>query len=125
MKTRGRPPTPDVLTPREWEVLSLIRDGLSNREIADRLVISLAGAKFHVSEIISKLGVESREEAAAWRPERRHLFGGLTLPFLKDGSLALTPKLVGAAVVLSLTVAGLGAAALAFGGDLSPSRLLA
>jgi DNA-binding CsgD family transcriptional regulator len=55
-----------VLTPREYEVLSLIRDGLSNREIAKRLGITLGGAKFHVSEIITKLGVSSREEAAQW-----------------------------------------------------------
>jgi DNA-binding NarL/FixJ family response regulator len=55
MSNRGRPKTPGVLTPREYEVLSLLRDGLSNREIAGRLGISLAGAKFHVSEIIGKL----------------------------------------------------------------------
>ncbi len=70
MNGRGRPKMPGLLTPREREVLDLLRRGLSNREIAERLGISLAGAKFHVSEIISKLGVGSREEAAAWRPER-------------------------------------------------------
>lgn len=71
MKRRGRPRHPDVLTPREWEVLAFLREGLSNEQIADRLQISLAGAKYHVSEILSKLGLESRQEAAAWvRPER-------------------------------------------------------
>jgi DNA-binding CsgD family transcriptional regulator len=65
----GRPPHPDVLTPREWEVLALLRERLTNEQIASRLGVSLATAKYHVSEIISKLGVESREEAAAWRPE--------------------------------------------------------
>ena len=68
MGRRGRPPHPDILTPREWEVLELLRQGLSNPEIAQRLGISPAGARYHVSEILGKLAVESRQEAAAWRP---------------------------------------------------------
>jgi hypothetical protein len=52
-------------------VLGLIREGLADQEIADRLEITLAGAKYHVSEILTKLGVESREEAAAWTPPPR------------------------------------------------------
>ena len=58
------------LTPREREVLALLRLGLTNQEIAERLGISADGAKYHVSEIISKLGVRDRYEAASW-PERR------------------------------------------------------
>ncbi|HEY4669052.1 MAG TPA: helix-turn-helix transcriptional regulator, partial [Tepidiformaceae bacterium] len=59
-------------TPRQREVLELIADGYTNREIAERLGISLDGAKWHVSEIISKLGVQSREDAAQlWLRERR------------------------------------------------------
>ena len=69
MSRRGRPPHPDILTPREWEVLELLRRDLRNSEIAERLAITERGVKFHVSEIISKLGVTSRHEAAAWRPE--------------------------------------------------------
>jgi DNA-binding CsgD family transcriptional regulator len=69
MKTRGRPRHPDVLTPREWEVLTLVREGLTNPQIAERMGIALDTAKSHVSEIISKLQVSTREEAAAWRPE--------------------------------------------------------
>ena len=67
---RGRPPYPGPLTPREWEVLRLIEDGLTNEEIAARLGISFAGARYHVAEIISKLGVSSRYEAIAWAQER-------------------------------------------------------
>ena len=52
------------LTRREQEVLELIRLGLTNEEIAQRLGISLDGAKYHVSQILSKLGVATREEAA-------------------------------------------------------------
>ena len=82
---RGRPPYPDVLTPREQEVMTLLREGLTNREIAERLGISLNGARYHVSEILSKLGVSTREEAARWQQEqspqgRRWRFGGLLTP---------------------------------------------
>ena len=68
MRQRGRPPHPDVLTPREWEVLSLLREGLSNREIGDRLGVTRDGIKYHVAQILLKLGVATREEAAAWNP---------------------------------------------------------
>src|SRR5690242_8283428 len=54
------------LTPRQREVLDLIARGHTNPEIAKRLGISLEGAKHHVSEILSKLEVTSREEAAHW-----------------------------------------------------------
>jgi NarL family two-component system response regulator LiaR len=53
------------LTERELEVLSLLVEGLSNAEIADRLVVSIATVKFHVRGILSKLGVSSRTEAVS------------------------------------------------------------
>jgi DNA-binding CsgD family transcriptional regulator len=71
MGRRGRPPHPDILTPREWEVLGLLRSGASNEEIAEQLGVTLSTAKFHVSEIIGKLGVADRREAADWRGDRR------------------------------------------------------
>jgi DNA-binding CsgD family transcriptional regulator len=71
MGKMGRPRHPDILTPREWEVLALLRERLTNEEIAQSLGISLDGAKYHVSQILSKLGVATREEAAASRPEER------------------------------------------------------
>ena len=80
MKKRGRPRHPDILTPREWEVLGLLREGLSNDAIADRLHVSLAGAKYHVSEILSKLGVASREEAARWEPSERPWWATAAVP---------------------------------------------
>ena len=69
MGKRGRPRYPDVLTPREQEVLALVREGLTNGEIAERLSVSADTVKTHVSQILSKLGVGTREEAAAWAPE--------------------------------------------------------
>jgi DNA-binding CsgD family transcriptional regulator len=55
-------------TPRQREVLDLLVRGRSNAEIAAALGVSLDGAKWHVREILSKLGVQSREEAAEyWR----------------------------------------------------------
>ncbi|MCI0776831.1 MAG: helix-turn-helix transcriptional regulator [Chloroflexi bacterium] len=71
MTRPSKPSNPDVLTPREQEVLALLREGLTNPQIAERLSISLDGAKYHVSEILSKLGVSSREEAARWEPSER------------------------------------------------------
>jgi DNA-binding CsgD family transcriptional regulator len=71
MGTRGRRPHPDILTPREWEVLGLLQERLTNEQIAERLGITLDGAKYHVSQILSKLGVATREEAAVWEPEER------------------------------------------------------
>jgi NarL family two-component system response regulator LiaR len=53
------------LTPREQEVLELLVQGLSNADIAEQLVIGLSTAKFHVSNILSKLGVTSRSEAVS------------------------------------------------------------
>jgi NarL family two-component system response regulator LiaR len=54
----------DDLTDREREVLALLVEGLSNPEIADRLVISLPTAKAHMRSILAKLRVSSRTEAA-------------------------------------------------------------
>jgi DNA-binding CsgD family transcriptional regulator len=60
------------LSPREREVLELMAKGLTNGQIAERLDIAFDTAKSHVSAIISKLGVETREEAVRlWREERR------------------------------------------------------
>ncbi|MGZ7041282.1 MAG: response regulator [Thermoanaerobaculia bacterium] len=59
------------LTPREREVLRLVADGLSNKEIGVRLNITERTAKFHVTAILNKLGAENRAQAVAVAKERR------------------------------------------------------
>lgn len=61
---RGR--TRGVLTRRETEVAALVAAGLTNREIATRLVISQRTAEGHVENILVKLGLRSRAQLAAW-----------------------------------------------------------
>lgn len=53
------------LTAREKEVLALMVEGLSNPDIAERMVVSQSTVKFHVSNVLSKLGASSRTEAVA------------------------------------------------------------
>jgi two-component system, NarL family, response regulator LiaR len=65
-------PTPGHdLSPREREVLALMVQGLSNPDIADRLVVGRSTIKFHVSSILGKLGVQSRTEAVAVAVQHR------------------------------------------------------
>jgi DNA-binding CsgD family transcriptional regulator/tetratricopeptide (TPR) repeat protein len=71
--------TPLGLTAREFEVLRLVADGRSNPEIAARLFISAKTASVHVSNIMGKIGVASRGEAAA-AAHRLHLFDTVPAP---------------------------------------------
>lgn len=63
----SRDPSPaDDLTPREREILALLARGSSNQEIATELVISERTARTHVSNILRKLDLRSRTQAALW-----------------------------------------------------------
>jgi DNA-binding CsgD family transcriptional regulator len=102
------------LTPREREVLDLVRVGLTNEEIAARLGISTDTAKYHVSQILAKLGVASREEAALAMPEERSWRTRLSA-----WSLALKVALVAAAAAVLAGLAVLAWAVTARGPDRS------
>jgi DNA-binding CsgD family transcriptional regulator len=67
---RMAPKRPGELTKREREVLALIEHGLSNKQIAARLYIAPKTASHHVSQILAKLGVRTRAEAAAFAARR-------------------------------------------------------
>lgn len=107
------------LSPRQGEVLALIGRGKTNQEIADALGISLDGAKYHVSEILAKLEVATREEAAElWRAERR--------PAARVGRwarglvavLSLRPVMIGTAIAgAACATAGIALLTLPIGGD--------
>ena len=63
------PTYPDGLTAREVEVLRLVSQGLSNAEIAERLIISLLTVKAHMRSLYNKLGISSRSAATRYAIE--------------------------------------------------------
>lgn len=62
----GRPVHEDVLTPAEWRVAEWVRHGLTNRRIAERMGVSPDAVKFHVGNVLGKLGLSSRAELRLW-----------------------------------------------------------
>lgn len=66
------PADDDPLTPREREVARLMGDGLTNRQIATRLVLSARTVEGHISRILAKLQFESRAQITAWSVKRTH-----------------------------------------------------
>jgi two-component system nitrate/nitrite response regulator NarL len=69
--TRAADATADRLTRREIEVVYLLERGLSNKEIADRLHLSVPTVKNHVHRILTKLHLQRRGEAGAWARQAR------------------------------------------------------
>lgn len=67
---RMRRPTPVGLTDQEQRVLELIGEGLTNRQIGERLFLAEKTVKNYVTSVLSKLGMERRTQAAAWVARR-------------------------------------------------------
>jgi DNA-binding NarL/FixJ family response regulator len=86
---------PTELTPREWEILSLIEQGMTNQAIADNLIIELGTVKNHVHNILRKLDVQNRKHAVIFA--RQLMSSGRTaktadkLPTLSAQGLSLLP----------------------------------
>jgi DNA-binding NarL/FixJ family response regulator len=68
-QTREPPPVLDELTPRELEILQLVARGLSNKEIADQLVVSSTTIKTHVGRVLMKLALRDRIQAVVFAYE--------------------------------------------------------
>ena len=92
-----------LLTPRQREILEFVSLGLTNTEIAQRVNISEAGVRYHVSEIMNKLGVDNRYEAATWpeRPPWRAAAFAPAVLLWRRATAVLPVKAGGAAMVVS------------------------
>ena len=65
-RDRGRPAHDDVLTPMEWTTVEWVRHGLSNRQIAERRGVGVDAVKFHVGNVLAKLGLANRRQLRRW-----------------------------------------------------------
>ena len=63
---RGRPPHDDLLTPAEWRVVHAVKHGMTSREIAERRGISIDAVKYHVANVLAKLGLANRRALRHW-----------------------------------------------------------
>ena len=65
-KTSGRPRYDDILTPGEWRVVHAIKHGMTNQEIAVRQGVTVDAVKYHVTNVMGKLGLTSRRGLRNW-----------------------------------------------------------
>ena len=84
VSSRSKMDTAETLTPREWEVLELIAQGLSNEEIANKLFISLHTAKTHVHNILRKLDMTHRIQAALYAVNNKDMLQPDTSLFISQ-----------------------------------------
>ncbi len=105
------------LTERQREVAELVARGLTNAQIADELQITLDGVKWHVREILSKLGLNSRLEIAEWWRTQRGIPVRLRHRIATVGALKAVVGVAAASGIGVLVVA----AALGLSGDDDPS----
>lgn len=96
-RPRGRPRHPDILTPAEWRVVELGKQGLSNPTIALELGISVNTVRYHVSNVLAKLELRNREALREWdgqpQPAKRWFALG-TGVFATAGAVAVVLVIV-------------------------------
>ncbi len=121
-----------ALSPREREVADLVAEGLTNREIAERLVISERTAEGHVEQIRNKLGFHSRTQIAGW-VERQRTGATAPPPAFAAGAIAVelprpirveVPRLPRRAVAIGLSALLVVVAAIAFWPRAQPATLV-
>lgn len=96
-----------LLSPRQRDVLQMVAGGKTNPEIAEALGVTLDGAKWNVSEILTKLNLATREEAAAywrWRQHPRTRVTRFARGFATLGALRWTAGVAGAGAVAAVAV---------------------
>jgi DNA-binding CsgD family transcriptional regulator/catechol 2,3-dioxygenase-like lactoylglutathione lyase family enzyme len=71
-RPKGRPRWNDVLTPAEWRTVHAVQHGMTNREIAARRGISIDAVKYHVTNVLQKLGLSGRHALRKWIGVPRH-----------------------------------------------------
>ena len=98
---RGRPPHDDTLTPMEWATVEWVRHGLTNRQIAARRGVSLDAVKFHVGNVLGKLGLENRRQLRRW--------AGVSAASALKGSGAIKATALGNVGQVSRTVSDIAA----------------
>src|SRR5205085_1379709 len=110
MAQRGRPPHDDVLTPAEWRMVEMIRHGMTGPQIARRAGVSTDAVKFHVANILSKLGLTGRAELRHWTGIRRD-----SALHAKENRMSETPMMLGPVGQISRRVKNIDAARHFFG----------
>ena len=118
MAQRGRPPHDDVLTPAEWRMVEMIRHGMSGPQIARRAGVSTDAVKFHVANILAKLGLSSRAELRHWTGIRRD-----SALHAKDSQMDATSALLGPIGQISRQVKDIAAARTFYGETLGLPHL--
>jgi uncharacterized glyoxalase superfamily protein PhnB/DNA-binding CsgD family transcriptional regulator len=81
-----------VLTPGEWRVATAARYGMTNREIAERLGVSIDAVKFHLGNILLKLGFDRRQELLGWSGMPAQLSAANEEKLMSEMSAASNPS---------------------------------
>jgi DNA-binding CsgD family transcriptional regulator/catechol 2,3-dioxygenase-like lactoylglutathione lyase family enzyme len=89
MSNAGRPRADDVLTPSEWQVVHMVRHGMTNRRIAIQRGTSLDAVKFHLENIRAKLDLPDRRSIRQWGGIPRHHIIGSSTMSIASSSVAL------------------------------------